>query len=115
MDRDDLIDLIEAALDNVHDMDVTLRDYAEAAADAVIAARRGEHTIYGRGICVGLARAVFGNEEGDDLDPDTPIFVMSVEADTAGGVPIALLWADRIKVVLEEVPSAIAKATGETA
>lgn len=31
-----LIDAAEAAIDNVHDIDVTLRDYAEAATDAVI-------------------------------------------------------------------------------
>lgn len=29
MTRDDLIDLIENAIDNVHDLDVTHRDYAE--------------------------------------------------------------------------------------
>ena len=38
MTRDELIDLIENAIDNVHDLDVTHRDYAEAAADAVLAA-----------------------------------------------------------------------------
>jgi len=32
-----LADLIETAIDSVHDMDVTHRDYAEAAADAVLA------------------------------------------------------------------------------
>ena len=37
MTRDELIDLIETAIDNVHDLDVTHRDYAEAAADAVLA------------------------------------------------------------------------------
>ena len=30
MTRDDLIDLIENAIDNMHDLDVTHRDYAEA-------------------------------------------------------------------------------------
>ena len=37
MTRDELIDLIENAIDNVHDLDVTHRDYAEAAADAALA------------------------------------------------------------------------------
>lgn len=41
MTRYDLIDLIENAIDNVHDLDVTHRDYAEAAADAVLAALPG--------------------------------------------------------------------------
>lgn len=35
--RTTLADLIETAIDSVHDMDVTHRDYAEAAADAVLA------------------------------------------------------------------------------
>ena len=34
--RDKLADVIEEAIDRVHDMDVTHRDYAEAAADAVL-------------------------------------------------------------------------------
>ena len=34
-----LIDLIETAIDSVHDMDVTHRDYAEAAAEADYRAR----------------------------------------------------------------------------
>jgi hypothetical protein len=36
MTAETLVDLIEAAIDAVHDMDVTHRDYANAAADAVI-------------------------------------------------------------------------------
>jgi len=36
--REKLADVAEVAIDNVHDMDVTLRDYAEAAADVIIAA-----------------------------------------------------------------------------
>lgn len=41
MTRDELINLIETAIDNVHDMDVTHRDYAVSAADAVLAALMG--------------------------------------------------------------------------
>ena len=36
--RDHLADIVEAAIDSVHDLDVTHRDYAEASADAIIAA-----------------------------------------------------------------------------
>jgi hypothetical protein len=36
--RDHLADIVEDAIDSVHDMDVTHRDYAEASADAIIAA-----------------------------------------------------------------------------
>ena len=35
-ERDQLADVIEDAIDSVHDMDVTHRDYANAAADAVL-------------------------------------------------------------------------------
>ena len=34
--RDHLIDLIANAMDDVHDMDVTMDDYAKAVADAII-------------------------------------------------------------------------------
>ena len=36
--REQLADVIEVAIDNAHDMDVTHRDYANAAASAIIAA-----------------------------------------------------------------------------
>ena len=36
--REQLADVIEVAIDNAHDMDVTHRDYANASADAIIAA-----------------------------------------------------------------------------
>ena len=39
--REQLADVIEVAIDNVHDIDVTHRDYASAAADAIIAALPG--------------------------------------------------------------------------
>ena len=39
--REQLADVIEVAIDNAHDMDVTHRDYASAAADAIIAALPG--------------------------------------------------------------------------
>lgn len=35
--RDDLVEIALLAIDNVHDMDVSLRDYAGAAVDAIIA------------------------------------------------------------------------------
>lgn len=35
-DRATLIDMIENAMDNVHDMDVTFTDYATAVADALL-------------------------------------------------------------------------------
>ena len=35
-DKDILIDLIENAIDNVHDMDVTFTDYATSVADALL-------------------------------------------------------------------------------
>jgi len=35
-DRDDLIDIAENAMMNVHDMNVTFRRYAEAAVDALL-------------------------------------------------------------------------------
>jgi len=34
--EEELADIIEVAMDSVHDMDVTFRDYAEAAAKAVL-------------------------------------------------------------------------------
>jgi hypothetical protein len=34
--KDDLVDLIANAMDDVHDMDVTFDDYAKAVADALI-------------------------------------------------------------------------------
>ena len=36
--RDHLIEIIETAIDSVHDMDVTHADYARVSADAIIAA-----------------------------------------------------------------------------
>ena len=39
--REQLADVIEVAIDNAHDMDVTHRDYANASADAIIAALPG--------------------------------------------------------------------------
>jgi len=36
-------DFLECAMDNVHDMDVTLRDYADAASRAILAALKGEN------------------------------------------------------------------------
>ena len=39
--REQLADVIEVAIDNAHDMDVTHRDYANASADAIIEALQG--------------------------------------------------------------------------
>lgn len=36
--REQMADVIEVAIDNAHDIDVTHRDYASASADAIIAA-----------------------------------------------------------------------------
>lgn len=35
--RNELVDIAGIAMDNVHDMDVTISDYAEAAVDAILA------------------------------------------------------------------------------
>lgn len=72
--REELIDAAEAAMDNVHDMDVTFRQYAEAATDAIFAAQAkevkpsGKPNLVGTGVQKGLLRAAIKPAAALDTD-----------------------------------------------